>query len=232
MTPTESAALEHGQPEHGEGRQALPPPTPEQRLAASREAIRMALVSRHSTSARKARRRGRGLLGGLAQAFSHVPMSHLAQRYISRWWARHPWRTTVEFAVEATDELVRPMAEKHPWLLLGGALGVGALLSRARPWRWISGGALLAGVIPRMPLASVLDWVTSTLNDLAGQTEHPASPAAAGPEPMASEQTAEDFTPADDPPAHAPLRRAPAPAEDVSQTVSNARPQTLSPSQF
>jgi hypothetical protein len=45
-------------------------------------------------------------------------------------------------------------------------------VAQLKPWRWISGGALLAGFLPRFSLTSILHTVTSTLSSL-----HPVSSA-------------------------------------------------------
>lgn len=155
-----------------------PLPSPEQRLAASREKLRAALAPRNSHDADDGPSTG-GSFGPLRQLLSTLPISRMAMRGISRWWRLHPWRSSVEFVFDATDELVRPAAEKHPWMLLAGALVVGAVISRARPWRLLSGGALLASVIPQLRWSSVIDWVTTLLRDLPANDDNTEPPAAA-----------------------------------------------------
>lgn len=46
---------------------------------------------------------------------------------------------------------VAPMAQKHPWGLVASAFVVGGALVLMRPWRWVSGPALVARLLPLPP---------------------------------------------------------------------------------
>lgn len=161
--------------------------SPKERLAASRESIRHALLKAKAPADPRAERAPQepGWLGTLGDALSDLPAAAIAVRWLRRWWAGHPWRTTFEFARDAGAELAGPLAKRHPWWLLVGAFVGGMLLTRARPWRWISGGALLAGLLPRFDLASIINWVNLAIADFtrASSTAAPApapSPASSG----------------------------------------------------
>jgi len=151
----------------------LSPPTPEERLQASRTALQMWVKKTygHDDAAADAPPHSEfdstepGWLSILADSLSDIPAATIAVRWAKRWWAHHPWRATADFASVAARELVRPVALKHPWMLVGGAVLAGGVLVRLRPWRWISGGALLAGFLPRFDLGSILHTVTSVLTD-------------------------------------------------------------------
>ncbi len=77
-------------------------------------------------------------LSALVDSLSDVPIGAVAARYLRRWWRRHPLRATAELGNELGRELLAPAAAKHPWLVLGGAVVAGVLLSRLKPWRWLS----------------------------------------------------------------------------------------------
>jgi hypothetical protein len=132
-----------------------------------------------------------GWLGTLGDALSDLPAAAIAVRWLRRWWAGHPWRTTFEFARDAGKELAGPVARKHPWWLLIGAFVGGMLLTRARPWRWISGGALLAGLLPRFDLGSIINWVNLAIADFGAKS----APPAAAPEAKAQATAAEPSPP-------------------------------------
>jgi uncharacterized membrane protein YqjE len=53
-------------------------------------------------------------------------------------------------ATKATELIVLPMATAHPYRLVLGAALVGALAVRAHPWRWLSGSAVLVGLLPKV----------------------------------------------------------------------------------
>lgn len=174
MTHVEEAQLDPGLPA------AVPPRplTPKERLAASRESIRVALVKASKplpADAARSSPQEPGWLGTLGDALSDLPAAAIAVRWLRRWWAGHPWRSTLEFARDAGQELAAPLAKKHPWWLLIGAFAGGVLLTRARPWRWISGGALLAGLLPRFDLASIISWVNLAIADFTRQAPAPAA---------------------------------------------------------
>lgn len=207
MTHVEEGQLDPGLP-------AVAPTTvltPKERLAASRESIRHALVKasapRDPHTANEPQEPG--WLGTLGDALSDLPAAAIAVRWLRRWWAGHPWRTTFEFARDAGEELARPLAKKHPWWLLVGALVGGMLLTRAKPWRWLSGGALLAGLLPRFDLASIISWVNLAIADFTrpapASTGAPATASTAAPAAAAAPTT---------PPA--PTHASPSPGTDFT----------------
>ncbi|WP_457328625.1 hypothetical protein [Rhizobacter sp. P5_C2] len=202
MTHVEEGQLDPGLP-------AIVPTralSPKERLAASRESIRHALVKASAPRDPDAPSAPQepGWLGTLGDALSDLPAAAIAVRWLRRWWAGHPWRTTFEFARDAGQELAGPLAKRHPWWLLAGAFVGGMLLTRAKPWRWISGGALLAGVLPRLDLASIISWVNLAIADFtrpaasastpAPTTAPPAEPSRPSPTVQPSTVPGTDFT--------------------------------------
>jgi|GEM_PF-1485853 len=202
MMHTEAADLDPGLPAVG----AQHAQDPKQRLAASRESIRRALLKAKAPPDPHQAADGPrepGWLGTLGDALSDLPAAAIAVRWLRRWWNGHPWRTTFEFARDAAQELAVPVARKHPWWLVGGALVAGMLLARAKPWRLLSGGALLAGLLPRFDLGSIMNWVNLAIADLNGRVgpaQQPTpSPVPAPPPPSAAaEPAAKPVTPMTD----------------------------------
>ncbi|MEY4564541.1 MAG: hypothetical protein RLZZ618_3818, partial [Pseudomonadota bacterium] len=165
---------------------AYSPPTASERLQASREALQAwiqhtyhadehrpgasahqaerARIKRASQQRNTAPTPAPGWLGVLEDSLSDVPMATVAVRWVRRWWTHHPWRATVEFAHVATEELVGPVARRHPWIVLGSAVAVGALATKIRPWRWVSRDAVIASMLPTISVASILHWVTNSLH--------------------------------------------------------------------
>ncbi len=152
---------------------ALAPPTPAERLLASRQALQGWIQHTYHPEDESAPRRSTaaderdpGWLGVLVDSITDVPMATVAVRWVKRWWAHHPWRATAEFAEVAAEELIGPVARKHPWLAVGGAFVVGIAASRLRPWRWVTKDAVLASLLPTVSVASILHWVTNSLHGL------------------------------------------------------------------
>lgn len=210
MTHVEEAQLDPGLPVVVPAR----PLTPKERLAASRESIRAALVKASAPPDPNAAQAPQepGWLGTLGDALSDLPAAAIAVRWLRRWWAGHPWRTTFEFARDAGQELAGPLAKKHPWWLLAGAFIGGMLLTRAKPWRWISGGALLAGLLPRFDLASIISWVNLAIADFtrpapataAASAAAPASASASAPASAPASTSAPSTSPPPVQPPHIP----------------------------
>ena len=149
----------------------------ELRLAFSREKLRTVLahynkpVSTAHASATAPEPEEPGWLDTLSDVLSDVPAATVAVRWLRRWWARHPWRSTLDLAGAVTRELVEPVSKRHPWLLVAGAMVAGAALTRARPWRWISGSALLAGLLPPVHWSSVMNWLTAAMAHQTAQAQ-------------------------------------------------------------
>jgi hypothetical protein len=121
---------------------------------------------------------GPGLAAWLKGLSKH-PLAALTIDALSDRWARHPLHTSVQLAEVAATETIAPLVRRHPVLVLGSAAVAGALLVRARPWRWLLRPALLAGVASQVA-AQLLGRVTAS----ASQDNAAPSYAAARPAPM------------------------------------------------
>ncbi len=146
--------------------------TASERLAASREQLRLAMlpsrpVSRRLRSGASADGRTPADAEDVPGAPSPseaaadldwrarllgVPGVALLIDVVETWWARHPMRTAAIVAGEASTALVRPMAQRNPFRLVLVAFVVGAILSKARPWRWMLRRTLFAGLLPQIAL--------------------------------------------------------------------------------
>ncbi|HZE91153.1 MAG TPA: hypothetical protein VE029_05505 [Rhizobacter sp.] len=152
--------------------------TPEEKLAASRAALR-AWLSQHQPRGEPPANGAAPSdpseepiwLSALFDAFSDVPTAAVAARWLRRWWQNHPLRAVIDLAAALARELTGPVAARHPGWLVLGALISGVALTRVRPWRWISGGALLASLLPRLDLNSILRWVTETMSATLAQQQ-------------------------------------------------------------
>jgi hypothetical protein len=102
------------------------------------------------------------------------------------WWAQHPLRLAATVATDAAKAAVRPIAERHPFALVLGALLIGGLVVGARPWRGILKPALLAGLLPQLVAKLMaqlpLDSWLAMLASLAEQREPQEAPPP--PDPM------------------------------------------------
>lgn len=174
------------------------PRTPEERLALSRAAMRASLAEYYQRSRTSnpddppsPEDPEPEWLKALSDAMSDRPLVAIAMRWLRSWWHNHPWRTLADLSGEVLHEVITPVARRHPWMLLGGAALVGVAIANLRPWRWISGGALLAGLLPPLSMASILAAITQALDmfhaSAADPQQQPDDPAAAGPVPAAND---------------------------------------------
>lgn len=91
---------------------------------------------------------------------------------VSAWWSHHPLRPVAQVANEASAAVVRPLAQRNPFVLVLAAAAVGAVLTWSRPWRWIFRSALFAGLAPqlatrivsRLPLESWMSMLSAALS--------------------------------------------------------------------
>ena len=109
---------------------------------------------------------------------------------LKSWWSQHPLRTAALIGEEAGNALIKPTAQKHPVLLMVGALVLGAALMRVKPWRWGFKKVLLAGLVPQLiskvvselPVSSWMAVVSELIKEKQPRTDaektEPAPPAA------------------------------------------------------
>lgn len=122
-------------------------PTAQARLARSR--TRMTQWLGDDARARDTAERSGGSGLGLAhwlKGLSTHPLAALTIDALADRWARHPLHSSLQLAEVAANETIAPLVRRHPALVLGSAAVAGALLVRARPWRWLLRPALLAGI--------------------------------------------------------------------------------------
>ena len=85
-----------------------------------------------------------------AERIKHLPVIGTVIEALQAWWFNHPLRPMASVAVEASSALVEPVATRHPLALVGGAALFGAALVWSKPWRWMFGSALFAGLVPQV----------------------------------------------------------------------------------
>ena len=132
-----------------------------ERVELSRERLRRALQPPRAPT----RARTRGPLDPRLRRLRALPLVAEMIDSVAAWWAQHPLRPISQMAGEASDALARPLAQRHPLLLVLAAGLLGAGLAWSRPWRWIFSSALFAGLVPQfvarvaasLPIAS---WLT------------------------------------------------------------------------
>ena len=130
--------------------------TPQERLAMSRKAI-----------VRHMNRHHRDIQDTVDDDIEEEPDSSVPSQFaiLSRikyaarvWWHRHP--------ASAAAELARPLlsdyARVHPLKLLGISAAAGAAMVVIRPWRMVSGSALLVAAVKSSGLSNTLITMLSS----------------------------------------------------------------------
>jgi hypothetical protein len=98
-----------------------------------------------------------------------IPGIGIVVQALSAWWAKYPLNTASVMAFDAANAVAKPLASRHPVLLVAGAVLVGGLLAYSRPWRWILKPALFAGLmaqlsakmVSQVPLQSWMSLLTA-----------------------------------------------------------------------
>lgn len=112
-----------------------------ERLAASRERLRLSLQT--TASAAGARAAPGSTTAWLGPLLAN-PGAALAFQALQAWWSGHPLRAVGQGAAAAADVALRPIARRHPVALVLGAGLLGGLMAWIRPWRWLPAPSLLA----------------------------------------------------------------------------------------
>lgn len=60
-----------------------------------------------------------------------------------------------DLANDTANALLRPLAGRHPWALVGAAALAGAVLAAGRPWRSLLQPAALGGLLSRLALGAI-----------------------------------------------------------------------------
>ena len=138
--------------------------SPQERLSISRKAI-VRHMGRHHPEVQE---RFKGEIE--ADNGSNGPVEHsgLSQiKYAARiWWHRHPASAVADLA----SPFLIGYARAHPFKLLGISAIAGAVLVIVRPWRMISGSALLIAAVKSSGLSNIL------LAMLSSFTHHSENP--------------------------------------------------------
>jgi len=139
--------------------------TPQERLAASRQAI-VRHMTRDSQSSSSSDRRNEYSPEEADEARTGSSGTWAVIKGAMRtWWRHHPG--------SAAFDLARPMvgkfAQEQPFKLLGIAAGLGAAAVVLRPWRLVSLGGVLLATLKSSQISSVL---LSMLSDSGQEANH------------------------------------------------------------
>lgn len=133
-----------------------PTATAAERLAQSRERLRLALngLPPAPDDRQPARRVEQGLSPWWAD-LAKRPVAGLVIEAAQAWWARHPMRANIVLAFYATQTVVKPVAQRHPVALVAAAFVVGGVLGWRLPLRGLLRPALVSGLVPQLMLSLV-----------------------------------------------------------------------------
>src|SRR5205823_6123596 len=182
-------------------------PTAAERLAASRERMREWML--HADGRHEARRRNEaayaaGEKPAWMDRLRTAPVIGVIMDAASAWWRNHPLHPAASLAHGLVRDAVAPMARRHPIATIAGAFLFGAALVRLRPWRWLAGSALLAGlgsqiitrVVASVPIETPFEALASFTQRRRPADEEPGVAASTdtGAPPRSSSSTASEAT--------------------------------------
>lgn len=127
--------------------------SPSARLCQSREQLRLLLNEAPRDPGDGGTRPSGAAVRTWVDALTEIPGAAILVELVRHWWSGHPLRAVATVAAGAASVTLKPLAARHPWGLVAGALALGGLLAWARPWRWSVTPVLFAGVLPQMLLA-------------------------------------------------------------------------------
>ncbi len=122
------------------------PQTPQVRLALSRSRLSLALHELHAEQIKAAAQHS--ARPAWWEALRAEPGTRLLLDTLTAWWVQQPWHQSTFLLAASAKQLLRPLAQRNPIALVLAAMAVGGALVLLKPWRWISGSALVAGLLP------------------------------------------------------------------------------------
>jgi hypothetical protein len=133
---------------------------PQTRLAVSRSRLRLHLQQWQSQQAPDAPNPQQTWLDALRAE----PGTRVLLNALQLWWAQQPWHQASAAFAASVGQLLRPLAQRSPLLLVVGAAALGSALVLLKPWRWLSLSTLAAGLLPQLlpkllALLRPLSWI-------------------------------------------------------------------------
>ncbi len=154
-----------------------------ERLALSREKLRteMVRIAGKPNPGAGENNHVTGLLGLLK---AKLPNASLLIDALSQWWTHYTTQGHGQTAAGVAEDILKPLAKRHPLALVLSALALGGLVVWARPWRWAFKAPMLATWGPAMvsgalASATVQAWIHAALDK---------SPVAPPPDPSPPDQ--------------------------------------------
>ena len=139
--------------------------SPQERLAISRKAI-VRHMSRHHPESKERLDGNIGVDGGANKSTGYSGFSKVKQA-VRMWWHRHPASAVASLATPFLNDY----AKVHPFKLLGVSAIAGVALVVIRPWRMVSGSALLIAAVKSSGLSNTLLTMLSSMTHGTDQTD-------------------------------------------------------------
>jgi hypothetical protein len=76
-----------------------------------------------------------------------MPGGAVLMHAVNIWWSKQPLRAVALAAADAAKAVLQPIAQRHPWALVAGAVALGGALAWTKPWRWVSKPIVLSGLL-------------------------------------------------------------------------------------
>jgi len=177
------------------------PPSALERLAESRERLRLYMVhgdARHEARRRNAAAQAQGESPSPLDKLRAMPVIGVLMDALSAWWANHPLQPAASVAEGVVREAAAPLARRHPLMVVTGAFVVGAAITWLRPWRLLGKTAVFAGLfsqvvsrtVMHMPWESMLGAMSSFAHAGVDDTAPPDGGTSAPEEPAANQTPA------------------------------------------
>jgi hypothetical protein len=169
---------------------SLAPPTAQDRLDASRAALRRFIQSRTAQGGTATGAHASNAPAPWLDSLRQHPAAIIVIGALSAWWKAHPLHTAGVLAAATARSALLPVAQRHPLGLVFGALLVGGLLAWTRPWRWLPRARtlqspLLAGLWSSLALRAASElplqsWIAGMSAAATPDPQTPVPPAASG----------------------------------------------------
>jgi hypothetical protein len=108
---------------------------------------------------------------GLQAQLVSLALASMAENLFGQTQAKTPSLSPVQLVSLAVDQILCPLAKRHPWALVGAATLTGGALVAAKPWRLLSRPEVIGAIATQVVTRMLATATVNATSGVSGQTQ-------------------------------------------------------------